>query len=83
MVLNKGTLLPIGVAVAVALGLSSGAWNAATQLAGINARLDRIEAGLSQQWTTHDQLIWASQLSESNRASGLVVPPVIKSAPIR
>jgi hypothetical protein len=77
--LNRSTLVPVGVAIAVALGLCSGSWWAATQLTMMNARLERIEYSMAQQWTLQDQIVFQAALSEANRDIGLKVPQVQKA----
>ena len=74
--LDKSTLLPASLVIALVLGASSLAWKTANTLNSIDLRLQRIEQRLDQvsvdRWTGTDQRVWALELREAN--TGLVIP---------
>tara|TARA_R110002124_G_scaffold30303_1_gene104399 strand:+ start:803 stop:1042 length:240 start_codon:yes stop_codon:yes gene_type:complete len=62
MTISKETLMPLGMVVALCGGV---VW-ISSQLSGINYKLDMLESGLEDQWTTRDMENWGLKLKLEN-----------------
>jgi len=73
-ILDLGTLVPIGVLVAVAGGLLGGAVWLNTKFLELDFRLQSIEEKVANPWNIERMAAWRDVLEVSN--PGLKVPPV-------
>lgn len=66
VVLNRDTLLPVGVVSAIIATLFSGYLWLQAQFQDIRGRLDRIEVQASDRWTETDMRLWVLEFARKN-----------------
>jgi hypothetical protein len=73
-ILNEGTLIPIGVAVAAVGSVILLVWNLSAKASQVIYRLDAIERKLNDHWTRADQLEWIISLRDNNPSLKIPLP---------
>ena len=74
---DKNTLVPIGLVIAMVLGCTAGAWKISGALNEVQSkiieasmktdmRLEKIEENLADRWTTNDMVLWREEMINRN-----------------
>lgn len=88
LIISRDTLIPLGTAVAVVVGLITGAWWLAglkgdiersnnalrDEIRDLRYRIERSEQTMLDRWTATHQRLWASEMQRRNPT--LTVPEV-------
>lgn len=80
-VINKETLVPLGAAVAVFIGVFGAHVHLSGKLDSIDRRLERIEEHQLDRWTMTDMRLWVAATRQAN--PNLTLPEPQQARPVQ